>query len=294
MKAQTYINQKYQTKEQKKDIAELDLRNLNLEGDLDFVDFDNLEEVDISGNPKLGKLMVNGEVKEIRLEKGIKFNGELVINDFPQLEEIIVDNLITQDLSELQVINCPNLRKIYCLSAQFTSLKLSNLRKLTEIKFGNNNFKLMKLDIETCPNLKEVKLPGSQFSSLDLSGAPNLEVIDLCFGKLTSLNNKKNELKRLKAATKEKLEANQKSFLNTLLTSQEQIVRLEESNITQLIDAEEMKLNEAKEKLKERIIQEEISSLCQKKLELTKLEMKLEQLQKQEFEASQEVPQSNQ
>jgi len=62
MKAQTYINQKYQTKEQKKEVKELDLRNLNLEGDLDFADFDNLKEIDISGNPKLGKMTANGDI----------------------------------------------------------------------------------------------------------------------------------------------------------------------------------------------------------------------------------------
>ena len=39
--------------------------------------------------------------------------------------------------------------------------------------------------------------------------------------------------------------------------------------------------------------QEEINNLCQKKIELTKLEIKLEQLKKQEFEAKQEVPSPN-
>ena len=542
MKAQTYINQKYQTKEQKKEVKELDLRNLNLEGDLDFADFDNLKEIDISGNPKLGKMTANGDiwwwtkftakisaqewlnkkypyrqqVKEIKLEKGIKFNGELTINDFSQLERIIIDNLTTQDLSELQVSNCPNLNKICCFDTQFTSLKLSNLRKLTEVKFGKNNLTLMKLDIETCPNLKELEIKYSQLvspklsnvynlenlnlscnsllSKLDLSGAPNLKVLNLsqnsslnnlnnlinlqnnqelvdldvsCTnlthlnlnhlkklkwltgsrGQLTTLSvsgcsdlrgiecwnnlltdldlnnnsqlgwldvrgnnfskqdltflsrlvnlrglklgnwddrkknlgvsnrfygsleplknltklehlsvvdtdvdggleylpsslksfsglgeeiegenfseklrdfktrienklkteleeskkqwkenlelflkiqNKKKELKRLKAAAKNKLENNQKSFLNDLLVSQEQIILMEGNN-AQLINAEEAQLNEAKEKLKERISQEEINNLCQKKIELTKLEIKLEQLKEQEFEAKQEV-----
>jgi len=102
------------------------------------------------------------------------------------------------------------------------------------------------------------------------------------------IQNKKKELKRLKAAAKNKLENNQKSFLNDLLVSQEQIILMEGNN-AQLVNAEEAQLNEAKEKLKERISQEEINNLCQKKIELTKLEIKLEQLKEQEFEAKQEV-----
>ena len=102
------------------------------------------------------------------------------------------------------------------------------------------------------------------------------------------IQNKKKELKRLKAAAKNKLENNQESFLNDLLVSQEQIILMEGNN-AQLVNAEEAQLNEAKEKLKERISQEEINNLCQKKIELTKLEIKLEKLKKQEFEAQQEV-----
>nr|CAG8502374.1 3140_t:CDS:2 [Entrophospora candida] len=351
MKAQEYINQKYQTKEQKKDIRELDLSNLNLEGDLDFADFNNLKEINISG-------MIKQKIS------------------LPTAEEIRMDNLTTQYLSEFQ---------------------LSNLRKLNEIK-SNDNFKLVKLEIETCPSLKEIRFPNSQLSSLNLNGAPNLEIVDLYYGKLVSLNylklgnwddrlnemginnrfygsleplknltklehlsvantdidsgldylpnsiksfcglgeeiegenfleklrtfknrienqlktrleesekerkdnlklfleiqNKKKGLKQLKATAKEKLEVNQKLFINNLLGFQEKIIRLEEDSTQSIVAEEVKKLNEVKEKLKEKITQEEISNLCRKKIELTKLEINLEQLQEQEFEARQEISQN--
>jgi hypothetical protein len=63
-----------------------------------------------------------------------------------------------------------------------------------------------------------------------------------------------------------------------LLNSQGQIVLLERSD-QYVVSSSERELEKAKKKLKEKLSEDEIESICQIKIELTKLEMELENLQ---------------
>ena len=100
---------------------------------------------------------------------------------------------------------------------------------------------------------------------------------------------KKRELKQLKNIVKSKLENDsQKSFLSTLLISQEQITHLVGGSST-LINLTEKQLQKARKNLKDRLSKEEIFQLCQLQSEITNLEIKLENLQEEKLEAKIEI-----
>jgi hypothetical protein len=175
--AQEYLNLNFPL-EERKDIQELDLTNLDLEGDLDLESFKNyLINVYLTGNPRLGvvknkpehttihleaqewlnwKYPNKEEVKVIELEKGLggeKIYGELIITDFPKLEEI---GVIYSELTKLQIINCPQLTGLYCWVNNLTELTITN-----------------------CPNLQRIIASGNQLTNLDLSNNQQLEKLDV-------------------------------------------------------------------------------------------------------------------
>jgi hypothetical protein len=55
VRAQKYLDEHYPYELRSK-VNELDLRNLNLEGELDIKDFTDLSRINISGNPLLGEI----------------------------------------------------------------------------------------------------------------------------------------------------------------------------------------------------------------------------------------------
>jgi len=67
--AQQYLEQ-ICPKNEREDVFSLDLSDQNLEGDLDLSTFPALLEVDISGNPKLGK--IKSENKRLIIRNYIK------------------------------------------------------------------------------------------------------------------------------------------------------------------------------------------------------------------------------
>jgi len=50
----------------------LDLNNLNLRGDLDLNDFDSLEEINVTGNPQLGKIISAKSYIKINAQEWLK------------------------------------------------------------------------------------------------------------------------------------------------------------------------------------------------------------------------------
>ena len=64
LNAQKYINDKYHTKEEKKEETKLNISNKNLEGGVDFTHFTNLKEVSVSGDLQLDKIG-DGKQKEL-------------------------------------------------------------------------------------------------------------------------------------------------------------------------------------------------------------------------------------
>ncbi|CAJ0855603.1 17271_t:CDS:2 [Entrophospora sp. SA101] len=199
------------------------LSNKNLEGDLDLVDFRSLQEINITGNPQLGKIInkktyttikikaqewleknyPTKEEKKINSEHKIttftplNVEGELIINNFSQLEEVIIFN--QNNLTKFQINNCPNLTKltcrdgyaltyfetrdcpslenISCFYSQLTKLNFDRLEKLTELNFYAN--RLTDLNLHGFPNLKVLSCSGNLLTKLDLSQNSKLEKLDI-------------------------------------------------------------------------------------------------------------------
>jgi hypothetical protein len=92
---------------------------------------------------------------------------------------------------------------------------------------------------------------------------------------------KRNRLEESKSSLKNRLVDNQQiDALETILTSQEQIVRSHPAGPQAIILSNLRKLGEAKEKLSEVLSEEEIENICREQVELTKLELKLGNYQK--------------
>ncbi|CAG8803812.1 12617_t:CDS:1, partial [Racocetra fulgida] len=88
--------------------------------------------------------------KEVEEISGGKKNliGELIIADFPQLEEISIG---LNQLTQLHLKNCPQLIKLDCFDNKLTELTITN-----------------------CPNLQKIYADNNQLTSLDVSHNPQL------------------------------------------------------------------------------------------------------------------------
>jgi Leucine-rich repeat (LRR) protein len=141
---------------------------------------------------------INGYRKEI--------TDELIIADFPQVEEISVgNNQLTQlhlkncpqlielycgnsKLTELTITNCPNLQKIYAPDNQLTNLDLSNNQKLKILRISNNNFSSNLSFCHHLVNLKELYLGDNNFTG-SLEPLRNLSKLEaLSINNNTNLN----------------------------------------------------------------------------------------------------------
>ena len=89
---------------------------------------------------------------------GEKLGGEVVIRDYPNLEEI---NLSNHELTSLTISNCPNLKEINVRNNQLTKLELDRA------KINDKN--------EPQPNeIKELILGGNQLETLNLTNCPKI------------------------------------------------------------------------------------------------------------------------
>ncbi|KLL04299.1 MAG: hypothetical protein MRECE_1c134 [Mycoplasmataceae bacterium CE_OT135] len=91
-----------------------------------------------------------------------KLTGELIIENFPNLEEIDFEN---SSLTKLQIINCPKLAKLVC-------------GKIKEIDLDSNNF----------PNLEWLKIPGDLIADLNLQNNPKLRRLEVIHTEKDSLD----------------------------------------------------------------------------------------------------------
>ncbi|CAG8715956.1 25485_t:CDS:2, partial [Racocetra persica] len=130
--AQEYFD-KYYPKEQKQSIAELDIRNENLEGSLKIENFTNLRCLECSEN----KIT------------------QLVIINCPNLE--LVDCSYNR-LVNLNFSNCPNLRQLSCYDNFLTELDLSQFPKLENLSISDNNFPQQDLSFLSSSNLVNLKV----------------------------------------------------------------------------------------------------------------------------------------
>ncbi|CAG8802041.1 37554_t:CDS:10, partial [Gigaspora margarita] len=142
--AQKYINQKYPTKEERKQIKELNISRQNLESDLDLSDFVNLETLDCSYN-QLTNLNINNCSKLKNIKCG--FNK--------------LTNLDLTNLTQLEKISCND---NYLESFDYSSL---NPNKLISLNITDNN--LPQQDCSVFKPLKNLtKLKSLYISNTDI------------------------------------------------------------------------------------------------------------------------------
>ena len=124
------------------------------------------------------------EVKEIRLSplkfspenpEEMKLTEDLIVQDYPNLEEISLPN---HELTSLIIINCPNLKEINVRNNQLTKLEISGDNKIEQIIAGKNEFNT--LDLTNCSNLKELIIPDNPYlleiKGLNLSTTKNINI----------------------------------------------------------------------------------------------------------------------
>ncbi|MCE8169270.1 MAG: hypothetical protein I3273_04065 [Candidatus Moeniiplasma glomeromycotorum] len=148
------------------------------------------------------------EVKylDLRTEKDVLgvgeiLTGELILQDYPNLEEIDLKN---HQLNSLKVINCPQLKQVNIRNNQLTNLEITNSIQISEIIASQNQ--LTTLDLTNCPNLKELIIPDNPFLSeikgLNLSQLKNINITNTSVDLGKDLENLKNSKEEALKAVK--------------------------------------------------------------------------------------------
>ncbi|CAI2169544.1 17491_t:CDS:10 [Funneliformis geosporum] len=220
--AQEYLDKNFPLAERRY-IKELDLRNLDLAGNLDL------------GNATYEYLNVKypnkEKVREVEPESGVKRGvrikkiifGELIIDDFPKLEEISINE---EKLTQLQISNCPQLTELTCYkNNQLTELTIKNCPNLLKITAFKNQ--LTELTIKNCPNLQRLDVFHNRLPSLDLSNVRQLEYLDI--GDNTFPSQDLSLVSHL--VNLEELELQDSNFTSSLVPLQN-LTRLERLNIS--------------------------------------------------------------
>jgi DNA repair exonuclease SbcCD ATPase subunit len=110
------------------------------------------------------------EVKRIKLDVLLDEiedidGGSLIIEDYPNLEELVIDgSWLKSSLDKLTIKNCPKLKDINCFGNESTDIDFS------------------------CPNLIKLGLHDFNFTNIDLSHFPQLTYFWLSRSKLTSID----------------------------------------------------------------------------------------------------------
>ena len=89
---------------------------------------------------------------------------------------------INQNITKLDISQCPDLEELYCSENAFTSIDLSKCPQLKIFECNYNN--LTSIDFSQCPNLEEITLMKHKIRHFKISGLEHLK--HLCFGVNTS------------------------------------------------------------------------------------------------------------
>src|SRR5207249_1358827 len=104
-----------------------------------------------------------------------KLTGELVIENYPNLEEISLPN---HQLTSLTIINCPNLKQINIRNNQLTNLEIQGENQINEIIAGQNQ--LENLNLTNCLKLTRLIVCDnpllSKLEGLNLSNVKDINI----------------------------------------------------------------------------------------------------------------------
>lgn len=125
-----------------------------------------------------------------------ELKGELIIKDFPDLEEIDITNtyenfISGKKISNLEIINCPKLKELSCRFHELIELNTSKLLNLTYLDCQVN--KIKKLNLSKNTQLRRLACVNNQLTEIDLKQNTQLTEL-LCYeNRLTSLDISSNE-----------------------------------------------------------------------------------------------------
>jgi hypothetical protein len=118
------------------------------------------------------------ETKEIKLDYREQVQGKLTISDYLNLERI---NIISQEnLTQLQINDCPQLKQLIAQYSQLTNLDLTGVPNLEKLHLSSNS--LTNLDLSNNLGLEELDITNNNFPEQDLSWLShlvNLKRLDL-------------------------------------------------------------------------------------------------------------------
>jgi diadenosine tetraphosphate (Ap4A) HIT family hydrolase/ATP-dependent Lon protease len=167
---------RYYPKEKRKDVSELDISGKKLEGDLDLVDFTNLKEININGNPQLR------EIKNKKISTRVKLTNaqEWLNREFSEEEKSKIEFLDISKKSlegNLNLEDFINLRKLNCDGNQITKLDLSKNFQLIKLYCSEN--RLSEIDLKNNKNLTKLCCRNNRLTDLDLSNCKNLQLLEV-------------------------------------------------------------------------------------------------------------------
>ena len=169
----------------------------------------------------------------LRLREHDKLIGELIIQDYSELEEI---NLTNYELTSLTVINCPKLTHINVRNNKLTKLELQKVNidsedkpianEITEIIAGGNE--LITLDLICCEKLSKLMVADNsalnKLKNLNLNNIKNINITNTSI----SLSEDYEELKKKNARLLKLAKAVQKNKL-TLIEPIQTVKQAEEA-----------------------------------------------------------------
>src|SRR5262249_41774430 len=94
------------------------------------------------------------------IPQAVKLTGELIIQDYPQLEVI---SLANHELTSLTITNCSNLKEVNVRNNQLTKLEITGSNQISTIIAGQNQ--LETLNCSDCSELKRLVVPDNPLLS---------------------------------------------------------------------------------------------------------------------------------
>ncbi len=101
------------------------------------------------------------------------------------LNQLIILNCSNNLLTELSLLNVPNLRVLYCSSNQLSALDVVGLAHL--VNFSCDYNQITTLDVSNKPNLSQFHCWNNQLTSLVIANVPNLYEFNCSYNLLTAL-----------------------------------------------------------------------------------------------------------
>lgn len=120
----------------------------------------------------------------ISLNENIRLEGNLIIEDFPKLEGIIISNRNkTSDapkrlsvLPNVQIRNCPQLKHVEIVFCEVQNLSISNCPEVKSLNLEFNS--LTSLNVNELTNLVSLNCLGNSLTALDISHNLKLKVLE--------------------------------------------------------------------------------------------------------------------